>query len=186
MPKRTYRDIHHGALITLLHNYKAWTRSQETGKFSQTEPGSADIMAQLRYGACAIEVKTAFGGTFRLPEWRENQREWAIRYQLELNNTYWLAIFFETDECPWKGLRNPRVPYLIPANAVLNTISLIPQDSIPYRAGKGISIFMQEHKLDAFSLWSEYSLGYNKGWILPDEHPFTKQYIQGEPLGQSK
>jgi hypothetical protein len=178
MTKRSHRDVFHPHTIKMLHHHQIWTRSQETGKFSQQEPGSADIMCHM-HGGCAIEVKTASAGTFRFPEWRENQRFWARDYEEQTGNIYWLAIWYEGDYTPaFHHQRKFLVPYLIPRMTLLATEVYIPQDSIPYQVRKGMDTWMQENHADAFTLWANYSLEYagNGRFYIPDEHPFHKLY----------
>lgn len=180
---RSHRDIYHPEIIEMLHFYKAFTRSQETGKYSQTEPGSADIMVHLN-GGCAIEVKTGFNGTFRFADWRPNQREWGLRYDDETHNLYWLAIVFEgLDSVPFKGMRKSRHAFLLPQDAVYLAEKQIPQESLPYRAGKGMLLEVQEKNLDALHLWASFALDWDKGWRIPRNHSFYCSYIN--PTGEN-
>lgn len=178
---RSYRDVHHGEIVKMLHTYGGFTRSQETGKYSQTEPGSADIMLHLR-GGCAIEVKTGFNGTFRFKDWRENQREWATEYVKNTLNFYWLAIVFEgMEECPFSSLRNPKHAFLLPEARVWDAEEtfMTLQESFPYKAKKGMLREIQENNLDAVTLWKDYGLLWQPrlGWQIPETHLFYKTYV---------
>lgn len=173
--RRSHRDVYHAEIVRSLHAYDIWTRSQETGKFAQTEPGSADIMAHLNGKGCAIEVKTGYNNSFSFSEWRDNQREWAREYREKTHCEYWLAVIIETKYARW---RVKRAAFLVPYPHILMAIDSCPIDSVPYIAGKGSRIEMQNNNIDAQFIWAGNELIWGNGkWIIPETSNFYKAYF---------
>lgn len=172
----------------MLHGYGAYTRTAPTvapGKqMIPIQRSSADTYFLLNGGG-AIETKTGHAGTFPMgtepktgPGLRQDQIDWGIEFQQKSGCIYWVFVVYETKDSPW---RVPRDAFLIPLNAVLETMAKLPQKSLPYQVRKGMRLEIQNNFMDATSLWNEYRLYWKSGWVVPEEHLFHRLYIAPAP-----
>lgn len=175
-------DKYQGEIVKCLHNYHAWTRSSITAKYAEDEPGSADLMVHINGKGTAVEVKTGKDNCFDFNNFRPNQREWAELYQRDTKCIYWIAFVIESEYSPYTSLRIPRVAFLVPYIMIISTIESIKsiQSTLPYYAGKGYNISMQESHSDMKHMWKDYELSWSKGWRIPTWHSFYSLYNLSE------
>lgn len=186
--KRTNgRDVYSSEIMPLFNREGWFYRTATAGFFATTEPNSADvyIMAPKPF---VVEIKTAHEGVLGLGTeggWRQGQIDWADKFEQLTGLSYWLAAIFETEDTPHKSMlrkssgkgKLPRAAFLVPFEIALLTKEGLPQSSLPYLAKKHYSIEMQENKLDACHIWSDFVLDWNGKWVIPETHCFYQQYL---------
>lgn len=174
--RRSHNDVYQGEIVRSLRLAGAYTRSSVTGKYSQTDPGSADLFVLINGLGCAVEIKTGYNNSFSFSEWRENQRLWAKDFIAQTHCEYWMALVVETEYSLW---RVPRCAFLIPYSYLISAEAYSPIGSLPYQAGKGSRVEMQENNLDMQFLWKGNELIWNKGhWEIPFSSLFYQTYMR--------
>lgn len=181
---KSNRDKYAHELAPMLHGYGAFTRTAPTVKPGQKvvpiQRSSADTYFLLNGGG-AIEAKTGYSGIFPMGTepftgtgWRLDQIQWARDFRALSGCEYWLFVVYETEESPW---RVPRDAFLVPFQAAVDVMDLIPQKGLPYKVRKHMNVEMQENNWDAVTLWSKYALDWKSGWKVPEIHIFHRMYI---------
>ena len=125
---------------------------------------------------------------FAFQNWRPNQREWAFTYALSkpYETAYWIWLQLGINSPNWdKDKYQTKRTWLIPADVMLRAERLLSpiQNTLPYRARKGMRIEIQALSLDAITLLSEWELTWNGGgtWALPESHVFRQMYLEATP-----
>lgn len=165
------RDKHHGEIIKSLKEWGLSPYSTPARSFAPS--GEPDIRVTWD---TVIEVKTGWHGSINLsaPQkgngWKPDQREWARQWVDEQGGNYFLVVFFKTK---LSANRVNRACYAVPYRAILDTVKMIPQKSLPFRVLPGMNKQMQRQGLDAERMWADFELPYAGGglWDLPPEHP---------------
>jgi len=184
-----------------MHAWGLGTRSDPTRPDggNNGESGRADVIAYRNSLAVAIEFKygkTGFNPFSKTAGWKRKQRLWARRWCIqEFGVDYYLFLSMGTHPPHYHPEKYmPRRSWLIPYHAMrsLERVFILAQmagdtaiqQTIPYRAGKGYSTFLQEHKLDAIHLFRDYELVWQKGsngkpgyWQCPEQHIFFQRYL---------
>jgi len=154
-------------------------RADPTMKYAVEESGRADLLVLKNGMGAAIEIKSA-EHAISLKDLRDNQREWAREFCLShpYNTPYWIFLIMG---CHSPMLKRVPVNYM-PFRAWIITLdvweyieSILPQNALPYLAGKGYNIEMQKHKLDAVHLLAEYECD-----VVP-WHSHQKYIFQPKP-----
>lgn len=172
-------DKRHGEIVTSLHKW-GWpfTRSDPTQRQVE-EPGRPDILAVSSTGrGVQVEVKTGDTG-FDYAAWhrtRPKQVLWWSNWAAE--GHLWVALSMGTGRT---NSQDPRRMYLMPFWIFLHGETMVSpfQSTLPYRAGKGYSLELQERGIDAERLFAGHELtwqGTKDKWGLPQEHPFYQIY----------
>lgn len=177
------RDKGHAIVARTLHRIGAIQRPSITARF-QADPGSADVLCSIHGLSACIEIKTG-NEAIPFPEWRDNQREWAVTHCRAHQTEYWL----------WWLVRNPArgasTAYLLPYPEQIALEALIRpiQDSLPQRAGKGYHRSLQARGLDCARLLPAfetplYWLNRQRYFAIPDPHPFHAHYSRPDSSGR--
>lgn len=138
------------------------------GKIVLKKPkfGRADFICTGNNMGFAVEAKMGTGNnkqSFPFRRWETHQRKWALRYQQQYNNTYWLFITLgKYLDSYKKGQKYPKISILIPANRVLQLEQELDRKSIPYDWARDC-----EYRLE----WNG-----NQSWAIPIGHPFWSHY----------
>ncbi len=199
-------DANHGDATLCLHHYGYIAASDPTSRHVE-EPARADIKALRANSGVCIEVKDGKdeGGHafFDLSEWRDNQREWAVKFceAPPYSTRYWIWLRIGL------GVRNklePTKTWLLPRKKLAAICALVQpiQNRLVYQVRPGLSIELQERKLDALTLLGGFELQWNPAnkirkpdWMLarfpdsspvytqgiytiPQNHPFYRKHIQ--------
>ena len=192
-------------VIGTLHHYGVGVRTDPTlliaghDERPVWETGRADTQYDLLGRAFYIEIKNGITG-FDLTDWRDNQRGWAAQWGRQ-NAEYWLWLSLGIDSPTYtygavrvgkekrKGLppyylprRSWLVPYpvMIAVDAVVRPI----QNTLVYRAGKGMRKEIQALGLDAPTLLDGFELAWagSSRWSIPDDHPFGVMYLNAPQI----
>jgi hypothetical protein len=185
--KRSHRDVWQGELTLSLHRIGVATRVNPTKSYAESD--SADLIAYRGGRVVAIEVKSALDGSaFNLcaPDsgngWREGQRRWAFWCRNFLHTEYFIAVFYETEHSPWRA---KRTCFLVPYPAILEAFQKVSpyQKSLPYFATAGYKQELQDGRIDARNLWSEYELRWSgkSVWEIPERH-IIRDILLTKPL----
>ena len=131
--------------------------------------GGADKLALKDGMGLAIEIKNGYSH-FKFNDWRPNQREWAEWCEEDRGVPYYIWLLLGKDQPHWNEDKfNPRKSWLIPRLEFLRIEALVQpiQNTLVFRAGKGMNKKIQEEKLDAINLLADFELEWDKGvWIL--------------------
>lgn len=179
-------DANHGDATLCLHHYGYIAASDPTSKHVE-EPARADIKALRANTGVAVEVKDGKdeGGHafFDLSEWRDNQREWAVKFceAPPYSTKYWIWLRM--------GIRvthkeEPTLTWLLPRNkfqAICDVVQPI-QNRLVYRVRPGISIEIQKGHLDAVTLLAGFELRWNPANSLAKPDWMMERFPDGSPV----
>lgn len=163
-------DRNHKFAVKMLHYYGFLTRSDPTIK--NIAFGRADIACMKGGKAVNVEVKCG-DMRFDLRDWRENQREWALRTQdFPYEVQYYIFLTMGIDKPNYLPKKYfPKKSWLIPSRNMFDVISKISpiQHSLIYRIKKGTNKEFQKLGYDAVTLLRDYELTWakNNSLIMP-------------------
>lgn len=199
-------DKNHVDARRTFQHYGFIATSDPTSKHVE-EPARADFkLIRAGRGVC-VEVKDGKDENgrsyFDLSEWRENQRDWALRFcELPPYSTpYWVYLRIGLTQ---KNKIEPYITWLLPRKVMMGVCDIVQaiQNRLPYQVMPGISIEMQRRSLDALTLLAGYELQwydrftvskpawmlerfpddsptYSNGiYLIPENHPFYVRHIQ--------
>lgn len=172
-------------VVRALHHWGFSVRADPTSKFAtENEPGRADLMI-VRHGLGGfIEVKNG-RQSFPFAALRPNQRTWIETYCLAqpfCNPCFvWLSLGLHPPTYD-AAKYLPRRAWLVPYLQFLEVERRVAPHAtyLPYRAGKGERIALQEQGFDATRLLSPFALYWDKGgWLCPPSSSFYSHFRLG-------
>ena len=158
-------DANHGDATKCLHHYGYIAVSDPTNKHVE-EPARADIKALRNGRGVCIEVKDGKdeGGHayFDLSEWRDNQREWAVKFceAPPYSTSYWIWLRIGISQ---RHKHEPHITWLLPRKKFEGVCGLVQsiQNRLVYKVRSGLSTEIQRRQLDAITLLRGYELTWN-------------------------